>query len=75
MINIGKNRDGLYYIDAEFTNMHLSLEDLQIICAEIFADIEPYFTGVPTCPHCGTREMLCGFNGVGCQSEKKGGEG
>lgn len=21
------------------------------------------------CPHCGTTEYLCGFNGVGCQSD------
>ena len=25
---------------------------------------------VDTCPHCGTTEMLCGFNGVGCTSER-----
>jgi len=24
------------------------------------------------CPHCGTTEMLCGHNGVGCSSENKG---
>lgn len=24
------------------------------------------------CPHCGTTEFLCGFNGVGC--EKEGGK-
>lgn len=22
------------------------------------------------CPHCGTKELLCGFNGVGCEKEK-----
>ena len=23
------------------------------------------------CPHCGTTEMLCGFNGVGCTHESE----
>lgn len=24
-----------------------------------------------TCPHCGTTEMLCGYNGAGCDKEKE----
>lgn len=70
MITIKKNDEGLYFIDAEFSYLHLTVGDLQSLCAEIFTEIEPYFTGIPSCPHCGTREMLCGFNGIGCTSDK-----
>ena len=35
-----------------------------------FANVSEFFTGTPTCPHCGTKEFLCGHNGVGCTSDK-----
>lgn len=70
MFKIGKDDNGRYFIETGASYSSMSLSDLQVVCAEIFAEIEPHFTGIPSCPHCGTREFLCGHNGVGCTSDK-----
>lgn len=32
--------------------------------------VSPLVKGTTSCPHCGTTELLCGYNGQqGCQSE------
>ena len=55
------------------SSAHPSIEKLEKVDKKIEDNIECQLFEVSTenCPHCGTTEMLCGHNGVGCSHVKE----
>lgn len=58
------------WIEDNYSHVLPSLKEILVDCFE-----NAYILGqesVPDhCPHCGTTEMLCGYNGPGCSKEEE----